>query len=97
MNFKSKPNSANSKEFGTTILYSCPEEKYYFDYPVGDNFTSFYNTLNINAISVTCNNNGYDFEEGSILALSNLTYLTNLASPALAGGSLILALPGPPW
>ncbi len=62
MNYKSNPNPANNKELGTTILYSCPEEKYYFDYPVGDNFTSFYNTININALNVTCNQDGYDFE-----------------------------------
>ena len=55
MNIKTNPNSQNNKEIGTTILYSCPEEKYYFDYPVGENFTSFYNTININSINVTCN------------------------------------------
>ncbi len=55
MSFKSKPDPDNNREIGTTILYTCPEEKFYFDYPVGDNFISYYNTININNINVTCN------------------------------------------
>jgi len=54
MIIETKSNSQNNKEIGTRILYSCPEENYYFDYPVGENFTSYYNTLNINSINVTC-------------------------------------------
>ena len=38
-----------------SIEYSCPDKMFYFDYPVGDKFISYYYTVNINAINVTCN------------------------------------------
>ena len=38
-----------------SIEYTCPDKMFYFDYPVGDKFISYYYTVNINAINVTCN------------------------------------------
>ena len=58
MNFTSKPNLNSSKQFGTMIEYSCPDRSHFFDYPVGENFVSYYYTKNINAINVTCNHDG---------------------------------------
>jgi hypothetical protein len=43
----------------TSIEYTCPERNFYFDYPVGSNFVSYYYTNNINDINVTCNHDGY--------------------------------------
>ena len=59
-------NSPNNKKMGTSIFYSCPERNYYFDYSVGNNFTSFYTTVNINSINVTCNQDRYDVEDPPI-------------------------------
>jgi len=59
MNFTIKTNPNSNREYGTKIEYSCPERLHFFDYPVGDNFISYYYTKNINAINVTCNQDGW--------------------------------------
>lgn len=58
MNFTMKPNQNSNKEYGTKIEYWCPDRMHFFDYPVGENFVSYYYTKNINMITVTCNKDG---------------------------------------
>ena len=53
-----KPNTLNNRQYLTSIEYACPDKKYYFNYPVGDNFVSYYYTNNVNSINVTCNQDG---------------------------------------
>ena len=52
--FHNKPDE-QGREYKTEITYQCPGRLHYFDYPVGDDFISFYYTDNINEISVECN------------------------------------------
>ena len=40
-------------EYGTTIHYEC-SERYYFDYPIPEDFISFYYTDNVNIIDIKC-------------------------------------------
>ena len=58
MNFTSKPNPNSNREYGTTIEYFCPDRLHFFDYPVDDNFVSYFYTKNINSIVVSCNQDG---------------------------------------
>ncbi len=53
--FTEKPHPLNDFELGTSIDYYCPDRLHYFDFPVGDDFVSFYYTTNINFINITCN------------------------------------------
>ena len=53
-----KPNLLNNRQYLTAIQYSCPDTKFFFDYPVGSNFVSYYYTNNVNSINVTCNHDG---------------------------------------
>ena len=50
--------SQGSNAYQTSIEYSCPDSRFYFDYPIGNSSTSYYYTTNINAINVTCNKDG---------------------------------------
>jgi len=52
MVFSERPN-INKYEYKTEIHYKC-QEHYHFDYPVPDDFISFYYTENINEIDVRC-------------------------------------------
>lgn len=54
----SSPNPDDLSEANTRIRYFCPDAKHYFDYPVGEDFVSYYYTENINDIDMTCNNDG---------------------------------------
>ena len=56
--FAEQPNPASIRELDTVIQYSCPNLKHYFDYPVGNNFVSYFYTTNINSINITCNHDG---------------------------------------
>ncbi len=53
--FIQKPNPLSDHELETIIEYFCPDRLHYFDYPVGNNFISFFYTTNINYINITCN------------------------------------------
>ena len=52
------PNPDDYSEVNTTIHYFCPEDKHYFNYPVGPDFVSYYYSTNLNDIKMTCNNDG---------------------------------------
>ena len=58
--FPDRPNPYSNKEYGTSIEFSCPDPKHYFDYPVGADFVSHYYTTSqyINAMNVSCNRDG---------------------------------------
>ena len=45
-------------EFKTEIQYQCPDRNHYFDYPVPDDFISFYYTDNIDTIDISCTQDG---------------------------------------
>ena len=45
-------------EHKTEIQYQCPDRLHYFDYPVPDDFISFHYTDNVNAINITCTEDG---------------------------------------
>ena len=53
-------------EFKTEIHYKCPGRNYYFDYDVPEDFVSFSYTDNINAISVTCTEDGIWLVNGGL-------------------------------
>jgi hypothetical protein len=54
-----QPNPNSNREFMTSLQYTCPQRLHYFDFPVGNNFVSYYYTKNINSINVTCTKEGY--------------------------------------
>ena len=45
-------------EVNTTIHYTCPGRKHFFDYPVSEDFVSYYYETNINDTTIACNNDG---------------------------------------
>ena len=45
-------------EYKTTINYRCPGRKHAFGYPVGPDFVSYYYTVNIKEIEISCNKDG---------------------------------------
>ena len=53
---QSNPNALD--EYGTSIEFECPDRLHYFDYPVEEPFISFYYTININYVNVSCNRDG---------------------------------------
>ena len=54
----SRSNPSRNNEMDTTVKYSCPDRRHYFNYPVGPDFVSYYYTTNLNSINATCTKEG---------------------------------------
>ena len=66
--FSDRPNP-DGYEYKTKIDYKCPD-RYYFDYPVPDDFISYHYTNNIDNIDVECTQDGNWEVKGGIQGLT---------------------------
>jgi hypothetical protein len=74
----SQTNPNSLIEYGTELLYNCPDIKHYFDYPVGYNFISYNFTDNIDTINITCTKNRYAKRFSKMV--QNIIFLTILTA-----------------
>ena len=56
--FLNVTNPDDYSEMGTRIRYRCPGNKNYFDYPLPDDFVSYFHSVNLNEMEMSCNMDG---------------------------------------
>lgn len=52
------PDPNDLRRMHTEIRYTCEKRNHYFDYPLSDNFVSYFYEPALNQIKLTCNKEG---------------------------------------
>jgi len=55
MSVLAQSNSKNLSQLGTSVMFSCPLEEWYFNYSTPLNLTSYFYSKNIKNTTLTCN------------------------------------------